>query len=184
MKLHSGDVTGNKVSGGLTLIHFSVFGTKLSCWFCDSNSRRSESQLKHIPIVSFYGHLIAHTYGIISTCCYVATHLNRPRAPTKCTIECLHLYQATRTTIFYPVINWFHQTYLPDFSFSLNCLAIEKTSHLTWKTHFLVNINLTSPVTYQIHIHKAAIISKCKSDYIIFAQLKILQWLRSHLIWC
>lgn len=111
------------------------------------------------------------------------THLNRPRALTKCTTECLHLYQATRTTIFYPVTNWFHQTYLPDFSFSLNCLAIEKTSYLTWKTHFLVNINLTSPVTYQIHIHKAAIISKCKSDYIIFAQLKIPQWLHSHLIW-
>ena len=48
--------------------------------------------------------------------------------------------------------------------------------------NFLVNINLTSPVTYQIHIHTAAIISKCKSDYIIFAQLKIPQWLHSHLI--
>lgn len=72
------------------------------------------------------------------------THLNRPRALTKCTTECLHLYQATRTTIFYPVTNWFHQTYLPDFSFPFFELPLH------WENK-LFNLKDTFPSKHQFN---------------------------------
>lgn len=79
------------------------------------------------------------------------TNLNKASVITKCTMKCLHLLVAKKSTvcIYWPTDFTKQHISLIFFFFpGLTCYWENWTSCLIWKVNFLVKRNLASPVAY------------------------------------